>query len=102
MRDPDPGVQIETAKSLALAGSPRATPVLIAGLDSPNGKVRNASKAALNRIWGESESRQDAEQWQAFWATKAAGVPDPIAAAGLKPLYVPEPEYDGAEMYHAE
>jgi hypothetical protein len=96
LADHAPEVQFVTAYALADLGLRQATPALIELLGHADPRVRNASAEALAALWEGAtggaipESR---EQWQHFWESQAAGVPDAIPLAALTPLVPVELEF---------
>ena len=93
--DVDDSVRVAAAAALAMAGSKRATPALLEGLGGIDKRVVNACTAALTKLWSTKDTAvqfDSAEGWKQFWAEHAGEVADPIAMAGLEPLFEPEPD----------
>lgn len=89
MVDPVPGVQMAAATALAAAAGKRATPALLGGLHSADLKVQNTCKEALSRIWSTPEAKVEfntAQEWSNFWASRRAGVDNPVDSSNAQPL----------------
>lgn len=101
--DPEPVVVIAAAEVVRQLADPRATPVLMTRLDSPNPRVRNACLSALSAIWSADPSARDlttSEQWRAYWDTHASSVKSPFMPGALEPLIVVAE--DGHSTYYNE
>lgn len=85
MVDNEPEVQLAAAAGIAESGDKRATPALIKGLESADSKVRNASAAALEKVWG-TNAGDNADAWRRYWSGQAAGVKGAVSADTLEPL----------------
>jgi hypothetical protein len=91
--DVDDTVKIAAAHAVAAIGSKRATPALIEALRSTDTRVQNASRDALNQLWGNGSADaalSTPEQWDSFWRGKAKEVKDPLVPSALEPLVSPE------------
>lgn len=89
LKDHDVSVQIAAARGLGNAGDKRATSVLVEQLDSPHPEVRNASIAALQRIWADTSEMKGAssvEAWKQHWTDHARHVPEAVQGENLAPL----------------
>jgi len=87
MLDKSPQVGIAAAQGLAQLKDPRATPVLIGGLDSPYDDVRMACQAALSSLWGSTSPPPEREAWRDYWHNRRGNVADPIDPDSLERLY---------------
>lgn len=87
-------VQIAAVYVLAGFGAREATPALIALLASPDERVANASREALQALWANQlvdPKPSSVDEWKSFWgAQEKSGTP--IELADLKALSNPEEE----------
>ena len=93
MVDPSQDVRIATAHALGSTGEKRATPLLLKGLASNDPMWQNACRSALKEIWGTDgvpSELKSADEWKAFWSSKAGSVKDPYNDAKLNPLVTEE------------
>jgi len=93
MVDLDNRVRISAAKALAQTAGKRATPALVEGLASTDARLRNVCRSALEDVWSTPDvavAFETAQEWRAYWNTKAAGIDKPVKTAGLKPLVTQE------------
>ena len=98
--DSDARVQIAAIHATARCGLRSATPVLIGFLDANDARVRNASSAALSRLWSTAETVLQFEtspEWRAHWKAHGGGKIAPVSASSLKPLAEPLPEGAAAD-----
>jgi hypothetical protein len=94
--DHAPEVQYTAAYALAELKARQATPALIELFDEADRRVRNAAQEALQAMWADktgNETYNTREQWEALWQTQSATVGDAILLASLRPLVLPEEEF---------